>query len=1174
MFYVVISLSLQGDAFAQSWLDTDWNFRMKLAVNNTGNSNSLTDYQVKVRLNSTNFDFSQAQAGGEDIRFTQSDGVTLIDYWIEYWSSVAESALVWVKVPSVPALDSALIYMYYANPETSDFSNGPATFEFFDDFEVDSLWETGWTIKEPLPLVKADNAAAVYNNLLYVFGGYDRDSATCIKYYLDETFAYDPITNTWTQFADMPTARWGAVAVEFEGLIHVFAGEAQSGVTSAHEVYNPATDTWSTWSDVPSELANQGGMGIKYGDKIHLFYRHYHYEYDPVTDIYTPKANVPTPRTWGTCASVNDLIYVIGGYSYGTSSGATKVNEAYDPATDSWTTRAPMPIRRYGATRENPVIDGKIYVTHGLSAAFYSDNYVYDPSTDTWETRSSGINPRDGVGCGVIDDKLYVVGGRDRFYCAVGTPYLEEYDPVADGLEGANPWVISNSSVIERDTLARYEGNYGFLFDKQITSDEESAQHYHDLATCALDVYWNITDYWGLANSQPEGAILLTGNVSDGSLLYYNNNGTPDFRWYTGTYRSLQTGVWNNWFPVTIIWNGVNSKVIINGVEHDVSATAVNSDRLYFRVNKQTRQYFDLIRVRKYSSPEPSIIVGPTESGNHPPVLILQDSSFFLCEPETTCFSLLATDPDSAQLLTLEKIYGAGDFDSLTGFSPLNASHCFLPGSEDSSYLFVFRVTDSKGAFDQESSYVHIHLNRSPILTLPQDIDTLLCNLGDSVYFPLTGNDPDSAQTLSLEKISSKGELLPSDPFSGNSPLFAHFLWVPEYSDTLPNPHQIVFSLTDSCGEEVTDTLLINVRFNHAPVLTLSVDTIYSLCEVDSICFDNIFATDPDPADSVIIQKLSGLGDYDPSSGICCFLPSSTDSTYTFIFQAQDLCGTIVLDTFNLTVKLNQEPVLTLPANTSYKLCDLGDSILFDIFAFDPDFGDSLTLSKLSIEGELRPQDPITGIDSVNGILIWKPDYSDTLSNPHLLIFQVIDDCGLSHTDTVLVWIEFNHPPVLVAQGESFHLCEDSTVCFDHLIGADSDPDDSISLELISGPTCIFSTTLIDPTLLTGFACFLTSGDSVYTFIFELKDRCGAIDSDTVNIEISPPANLLRGDPNGDSFINASDVIYIINYLFKGGSPPVSCFKSGDANCDSKVNISDVIYLINYLFKGGLPPGC
>ena len=62
-----------------------------------------------------------------------------------------------------------------------------------------------------------------------------------------------------------------------------------------------------------------------------------------------------------------------------------------------------------------------------------------------------------------------------------------------------------------------------------------------------------------------------------------------------------------------------------------------------------------------------------------------------------------------------------------------------------------------------------------------------------------------------------------------------------------------------------------------------------------------------------------------------------------------------------------------------------------------------------------------------------------------------------------------------------------------------------------------------------------------------------------------------RGDANSDGKITVSDVVYLVNYLFKGGPPP-AVFLAGDANCDTKVTISDVVYLVNYLFKGGPPP--
>ncbi|SYZ72712.1 exported hypothetical protein [Candidatus Zixiibacteriota bacterium] len=65
--------------------------------------------------------------------------------------------------------------------------------------------------------------------------------------------------------------------------------------------------------------------------------------------------------------------------------------------------------------------------------------------------------------------------------------------------------------------------------------------------------------------------------------------------------------------------------------------------------------------------------------------------------------------------------------------------------------------------------------------------------------------------------------------------------------------------------------------------------------------------------------------------------------------------------------------------------------------------------------------------------------------------------------------------------------------------------------------------------------------------------------------------DFMRGDANGDGFINILDVSFIINYLYKGGPAPLLI--QGDANSNGSINILDVSYLINYLYKGGPPPG-
>jgi hypothetical protein len=62
------------------------------------------------------------------------------------------------------------------------------------------------------------------------------------------------------------------------------------------------------------------------------------------------------------------------------------------------------------------------------------------------------------------------------------------------------------------------------------------------------------------------------------------------------------------------------------------------------------------------------------------------------------------------------------------------------------------------------------------------------------------------------------------------------------------------------------------------------------------------------------------------------------------------------------------------------------------------------------------------------------------------------------------------------------------------------------------------------------------------------------------------------GDPNYDGKTDIVDVVYLVNYIFRGG-PPICVEKSGDVSCDDEVTVVDIVYLIGYLFKGGPPPG-
>ncbi|MFA5445888.1 MAG: DUF2341 domain-containing protein, partial [Bacteroidales bacterium] len=97
------------------------NYPVKIVIYRSTGSDTGEDVYISTKCKE---DYS-------DIRFTDSDGSTLLDYWIE--SSDASSATVWVEVPTIPSEDNATIYLYYGYSEATDGSSGADTFTYFSD---------------------------------------------------------------------------------------------------------------------------------------------------------------------------------------------------------------------------------------------------------------------------------------------------------------------------------------------------------------------------------------------------------------------------------------------------------------------------------------------------------------------------------------------------------------------------------------------------------------------------------------------------------------------------------------------------------------------------------------------------------------------------------------------------------------------------------------------------------------------------------------------------------------------------------------------------------------------------------------------------------------------------------------------------------------------------------
>jgi len=63
------------------------------------------------------------------------------------------------------------------------------------------------------------------------------------------------------------------------------------------------------------------------------------------------------------------------------------------------------------------------------------------------------------------------------------------------------------------------------------------------------------------------------------------------------------------------------------------------------------------------------------------------------------------------------------------------------------------------------------------------------------------------------------------------------------------------------------------------------------------------------------------------------------------------------------------------------------------------------------------------------------------------------------------------------------------------------------------------------------------------------------------------------GDVDDDGSININDIVYLINFKYKDGSPPVY-MNAADVNSDGDINLLDIIVLIQYKYKSGGEPNC
>jgi hypothetical protein len=268
-----------------------------------------------------------------------------------------------------------------------------------------------WTFKKPMPNPRQVFAVAVYQNKIYCLGGTTDDShwgTTEYSHYSNVIDVYDPATDTWVTKPHMPTARLGLQANVVNGKIYLTGGLPHSALD---EVYDPANNTWETKAPLPNSTG--GFVSAVVNNKIYSVGTYYNGSYISTIQIYDPDTNA-----WSTGAPLPSSIDK-GGYSVAAATTGIMapkriyvydgfILQVYDPQNDSWTFGADhLTVRNRVAIG---VVNDMLYVIGGYTLTY--PNWWSDP-VDTYYATNEQYTP---FGYGAAPPVVSVVSPENKNY--------------------------------------------------------------------------------------------------------------------------------------------------------------------------------------------------------------------------------------------------------------------------------------------------------------------------------------------------------------------------------------------------------------------------------------------------------------------------------------------------------------------------------------------------------------------------------------------------------------------------------------------------------------------------------------------------------------------------------------------------------------------------------------
>lgn len=224
------------------------------------------EYQVEVNLNTSNFDYSNADADGEDIRVFD-ENYNELDYWIENWDSTGDSKI-WVKIEDS---GTSKILLVYGNDSIATTSNREEVFSY--DTNKDIYYElsqaagpAGYGVSSYV----ANNTVDVLTNSGYSSQVLSPGSASTYLNTISGLIGVDgPISGRFLTFND------GADTVAPLSFSSTVLSYPKSRGTDDWDIYNPnsvaANFTLYNY-DSSGNLLNSNSYNLPAGNELHIDY--------------------------------------------------------------------------------------------------------------------------------------------------------------------------------------------------------------------------------------------------------------------------------------------------------------------------------------------------------------------------------------------------------------------------------------------------------------------------------------------------------------------------------------------------------------------------------------------------------------------------------------------------------------------------------------------------------------------------------------------------------------------------------------------------------------------------------------------------------------------------------------------------------------------------------------